>query len=377
MRVALLTNFIPPYRRRLYEELGRRCSDFQILLSAATEFDREWPPEWGSLPVRLQRNIAIRSSRKHPLQFTQPLTIHVPYDTIPQLMHFRPDVIISAEMGMRTLQAMVYRKLFPKSRLVIWAKVSEVTEQGRGNLRHWLRRVLLPNADAVIVNGESGARYINQFGVKRERLFFVHCMPEMDPFLSIPAERTSPVRHRLLYSGMLTKLKGVLPFLRHLSDWASHHPDRHVDLDLAGSGPLHAEIATFGAPPNLSLRLLGSVAYDKMPQVYRDAGILVFPTLSDEWGMVVPEAMASGMPVLGSLFSQAVEELVKPGENGWTFRPNSESEIRHALDCALQTPANRLNAMAERARSDVARFHPPAVADRMMAAVNYAAGGIH
>ena len=199
-------------------------------------------------------------------------------------------------------------------------------------------------------------------------------MPEMNPFLSVSAERESPLRHRLLYSGMLTELKGVLPFLRHLADWAARHPERHVDFHLAGTGPLRAEIASFGVPPNLSVRLLGSVAYDKMPQVYRDAGILVFPTLSDEWGMVVPEAMASGVPVLGSLFSQAVEELVKPGETGWTFRPDSEFEIQRALDCALQTPAIRLNAMAERARSDVARFHPPAVADLMMAAVTYAAG---
>ena len=54
----------------------------------------------------------------------------------------------------------------------------------------------------------------------------------------------------------------------------------------------------------------------------RKVGVLVFPTLADEWGLVVNEALAAGVPVLGSLYSQAVEELVRDGENGWTFRPD-------------------------------------------------------
>ena len=157
MRVALLTNFIPPYRAPLYREIERRCSDFRIFLSAPTEAGRTWKPDWGQLPVQMQRSIASKWTWRHPSRFSERMTMHFPYDTVPLLMRFRPDVVFAGEMGFRTLQASIYRRLFPESALVIWAKVSDATEQGRGRLRHWLRTSLLGTTDAVVVNGESGA----------------------------------------------------------------------------------------------------------------------------------------------------------------------------------------------------------------------------
>src|SRR5712664_3128747 len=118
MRIALLTNFIPPYRLPLYSEMVHRCTTFRVFLSARTEAGRAWTPEWGRLPVQLQRNVSFQSNWRHPHKFAEPLTIHFPYDTLPQLFHFHPDVIVSCELGMRTLQAAVYRHYFSNSRLV-------------------------------------------------------------------------------------------------------------------------------------------------------------------------------------------------------------------------------------------------------------------
>jgi glycosyltransferase involved in cell wall biosynthesis len=365
MRVALLANYVPPYRIVLYEEMQRRFAEFRIFVSTRMERGRYWPQDWADLPVHVQKNLAFRGTWRHPNHFSEPLTIQVPYDTFPLLSRFRPDVIISSEMGIRTLQAAIYCRVFKQTRLIIWAMVSEVTEQGRGTIRHWLRARLLRRADAVIVNGESGARYIQRFGVSRDRLVVVPYTTALGPFLAIPAERGPEVRRRLLYSGMLTERKGLVPFLRHLADFARRHPAREIEFDIVGDGPLRHAIATFPPPPNLKIRMLGHVSYDQLPSVYRGAGILVFPTLADEWGLVVTEAMASGVVVLGSLYSQAVEELVKDGENGWTFRPDLGHDMAAKLEAALGTPFDRLDAMAERARSSVCDATPAALADRI------------
>ena len=371
MRLALLTNFIPPYRRTLYEEIERQCTDFRILLSAVTEPGRTWTPEWGELPVQLQRSIALRGTWRYPSRFSEPLTVHFPYDTVPQLARFRPDVIISCELGLRTLQAALYHWLSPDSKFIIWAKLSDVTEQGRGLLRHWLRTFLLRKAGAVITNGEGGVRYLRRLGLERERMFIAPATTELPPFLALPATRGPDVRHRLLYSGVFTERKGVLPFLSVLADWARNNPQRHVELSLVGHGPLRSQITSFNGPSNLDVRLLGSVAYDRLPDIYREGGILAFPTLADEWGMVVTEAMASGLPVLGSIYSQAVEELVQDNESGWVFRPDHPHEMRDALDRALATSAPRLNEMAENARARVRNVTPAVVAGKIMAAVEY------
>jgi len=161
-------------------------------------------------------------------------------------------------------------------------------------------------------------------------------------------------------------------FLPALSNWAARNIDRNVELVVVGQGPLSLEVAGFRCPKNLTLRLLGPVAYDQMPDVYQNGGILIFPTLADEWGMVVTEAMAAGVPVLGSLYSQAVEELVVDGENGWTFRPDRPAEMYGALDRALNASHDAVNQMAVGARSAAREITPSTVAEAVFAAMDYA-----
>jgi hypothetical protein len=60
--------------------------------------------------------------------------------------------------------------------------------------------------------------------------------------------------------------------------------------------------------------------------------------------------MASGIPVLGSLYSGAVEEMVEDGKSGWTFRPDRPPEMYSALDRALSTTPTQLNLMRAHAR---------------------------
>jgi glycosyltransferase involved in cell wall biosynthesis len=371
MRVALLTNFIPPYRVPLYEEIWRRCSDFRIFVSATTEPNRAWVPEWGTLPVQLQRSVAIQGLWRHPNKFSESLTLHLPYDTIPELVRFRPDVVISAEMGMRTAQAAAYCQL-SNSPLVIWATLSDVTEQGRGRLRRWLRPKLLRHADSVIINGAGGVRYLRGLGVNASSMFRAPYTTDLGPFLTLPTERSVGLRHRLLYSGSLTHRKGLMLFLPTLSNWAARNMDRNVELVVVGQGPLSPEVSGFHCAKNLTIRRLGHVPYDQVPDVYQNGGILIFPTLADEWGMVVTEAMAAGVPVLGSLYSQAVEELVIDGENGWTFRPDRPAEMYGALDRALNASHDAVNQMAVRARSASREITPSTVAEAVFAAMDFA-----
>jgi hypothetical protein len=116
------------------------------------------------------------------------------------------------------------------------------------------------------------------------------------------------------------------------------------------------------------LSLLGAVDYDGLSRIYGDCGIFVLPTLADEWGIVVNEAMAAGLPVLGSIQAQAVEELVEDGHNGWRFDADSADSALAALSRALATTPEALEAMREAAQRTVAAITPDAMARRMRAA---------
>jgi glycosyltransferase involved in cell wall biosynthesis len=371
VKVALLTNFIPPYRVPLLQELAKRVVDLQIFISTPMEPNRLWPVDWQDLNVHVQRTITIQRTWRHPAGFSDAQYVHFPYDTFAQLRFYKPDVILSVELGFRSLQAVIYRSIYKKSRLILWEALTEYTEQGRGRLRNLLRYGLLPHADAVIVKGESGAHYLARFGVPDRLIFQIPDTPPMESFSSVPLERRSNDTIHLLAVGQLIQRKGLVPFLRMLRQWAESNPDRSIEFMCAGSGPLLNDLASQLLPPNLKLSLLGNIKYSDLPTIYAKADILAFPTLADEWGLVVNEAMASGLPVLGSLYSQAVEELVQDGKTGWTFRPDHLDEIADAINRALSTQPEQLVKMRLAARTRALMITPPLIADQFISAIEF------
>jgi len=115
--------------------------------------------------------------------------------------------------------------------------------------------------------------------------------------------------------------------------------------------------------------LLGPVAPERRWAAFDGADLFILPTLADSWGLVVNEAMMAGVPVLGSDRSQAVEQTVVDGQNGWIFSPESPTHVRAALDRALRAPPNLLAMMKANARETALRFSPEHVADCMEAAI--------
>ena len=85
--------------------------------------------------------------------------------------------------------------------------------------------------------------------------------------------------------------------------------------------------------------------------MYGSCDIFVFPTLADDWGVAVNEAMAASLPVLGSVYSQAVEELVRDGVNGWVSRPDDPAGMQRCLEGAMNTLPADLARMGARGRA--------------------------
>jgi glycosyltransferase involved in cell wall biosynthesis len=156
-----------------------------------------------------------------------------------------------------------------------------------------------------------------------------------------------------------------------LSEWLQKHPREKCEFWIAGDGPLRGELEKYPAPPQLRLRFLGSVAYEELPELYAQGGIFVFPTLADEWGVVVNEALAAGLPILGSLYSQAMEELVEDGRNGWTFRPDHGDEMYAALDRAMTATEEQLDEMRLAGRERVRSLSPAYGAECFVDAIEY------
>jgi glycosyltransferase involved in cell wall biosynthesis len=361
-KVVLLVNMIPPYRLPVFEALARRVGQLLVWISTPMEPDRQWQPEWGRLDVEVQRSLTLRQSRQHPHGFLDKQFVHFPYDTIPRLRRSRPDVVITSELGLRTAQAAVWCAA-TSTPLAMVVHVSESSERGRDRdrVRRMLRRTLLRRADVVFVPGQSGARYVRGLGADPDRIRVVHSVSPLKD--AVPVEIGRDEGHRLLYAGQLIERKGIVPFVEALVRWGLRHPEERVSLHIVGTGPEATRLGRLQLPGNVTVDMEAPLPYECMAEMYRTADVLAFPTLADEWGLVVNEAMSVGLPVLGSRHSQAVEELVEEGVNGWTFVPHQPEAVDEALERALRTPPEQLARMGAAARDTVRPLTPESVAD--------------
>lgn len=347
-KIALLTNFLPPYRITVLELLKDSVESLRIFISVQMESNRRWNANWGALDVTVQRSLSWSSPAVHGDSFQEDRTIHFPYDTLFQLRSYRPDAIIASEFGLRTIQAAIYKCFSPRTRLLVWATISMITEKHRGALRKLIRRLVLKVADGVLVNGSSGAAYIQGLGFPQERIHVVPQATDNELFAGPPLRADDSVC-KLLYTGQLIERKGLVQFHEQLLRWCRLHPDSQISWTLVGTGPLKGTIKSWNRPANYALNLLDEVPYCDLPAQYLMADIFTLPSLADEWGLVVNEAMIAGLPVLGSINSQAVEDLVVEGQNGWRFSPDRSDEVFEALSRALDCSRETWNTMRAKA----------------------------
>ncbi len=360
-KMAVLTHYLPPYMGRVLQHVTRRIPQSKVLLSIPLEPNRNYALDWGNMDVEVQKSWMLRRRWKHRVGFNDELYVHVPYDTYAQLRRMQPDLVFSFELGFRSLASALYRRLHPRSRLAYCVCVSEHTEHGRGGARWLLRRALIKQADAITYNGPSCRRYLRQLGVPDHKLF---------PFPYAADDRTEPPllqrdnepNRRLLVLGQLNERKGVLQALDAVSGYALAHPEQVWDLTFIGSGPLMSELAQRQVPGNLKVHVLGNIDPMELSMKLSEYGVLLFPTLADEWGLVVNEAMRAGMPVIGSRYAQASITLIDEGRNGWLYSPDQPQELHACLSQVYALTATQLREMRDVARITVSNITSQAVA---------------
>jgi glycosyltransferase involved in cell wall biosynthesis len=100
---------------------------------------------------------------------------------------------------------------------------------------------------------------------------------------------------------------------------------------LLGDGPLKSDLCRLISDLGLQahVHLPGFRPYDELPVYYALANAFVHASTSEQWGLVVNEAIASGLPVIVSERCGCGPELVQG--NGFTFDPTNEHELTTRL----------------------------------------------
>jgi glycosyltransferase involved in cell wall biosynthesis len=97
------------------------------------------------------------------------------------------------------------------------------------------------------------------------------------------------------------------------------------------------------------VRILGFKQYAELASAYAGADVLIVPSRYDGWGLVVPEGLAAGMPVISTYSTGAARELIEP-ENGWIIPAGDEQALLSAMRSAATLGIDRRKTMCHHAR---------------------------
>lgn len=335
-RLAILNNIVPPYRIPIYINLAKA---FQTTVILSGKEDNAL--KWGGMEKPLVQNgVAVKNASgityRHK-DYTkdgkvfQTRNLHINPGYLPILAQEKPDVVISNEMGFRSIMALLYGALFRKP-VWIWWGGTKHTEQKRIFLKHWFRWIFVGLVRRWISYGATSTDYLLQIGVKRERILQIqNCVDENIYAGPVEPAYTYQPRPVFLLAGQMIMRKGFDLYLKAAAKIQKE--GRRFTTLLVGDGPEKETIWQMAVTLGLQdVHMLPPHSPDKMSSVYRSADVFVFPTLDDIWGLVVNESIWSGVPVLSSIYAGCTSEIVPP-EN--RFDPLDPEDFDRALRLVL------------------------------------------
>jgi glycosyltransferase involved in cell wall biosynthesis len=139
----------------------------------------------------------------------------------------------------------------------------------------------------------------------------------------------------------------------------ARHPRLRFRYVVAGEGPDRALIERLIADRDLGgeVELRGWLEPADLPGFYHSGDVFVHASNFDPFPNAVLEAMASGLPVVGSLAAGSVKDRVVDGENGYVHPAGDVETLAAKLATILGLPVDARRALGRRARETALRWH--------------------
>lgn len=301
----------------------------------------------------------------------------------PFLWNFRPHVIFVPSYWHWSLFINATGRLLG-AKIVMMNESHSGTERARG-LTRTLKKAVVKRFHAALVGGNPHRRHFAKLGLDESVIHLGYDAVDNEHFTNesqaarLDAENLREQfqlpEHYFLNLGRMVKKKNLLLLIQAYALLLKRDPLLPHDLVLVGSGEEIDGLRSFCRQLKLTIvdqtdpqRLQQRVGHRKHlataggertereegttsaielrtptvhfygfrqihenPIFYALASAFILPSSTEEWGLVVNEAMASGLPVLVSKEAGCAEDLVQEGVNGFTFSPRSAEELTNLL----------------------------------------------
>jgi len=358
MKVLLLNNVPAPYFNPLFERLGRESGwALTVCYVTARKNDIGWgeqPPDSGAA----YRTIILdgEPSRLKDFLGRPAATVRL----LGVLARERPDYLISYGYWLPPQAAAISWAVATGRPFAVIGDANYYNDHATGVRRAvkgmWLKQVIR-HAAALITVGTASRMFWEAYGARPDKLFESRYVVDNDFFARAAEERreeAAELRARwgleeavvFLYVGRLVRRKGIDLLLRA----ASRLADENVAVIVAGDGEDRQALEEL-AQGGRRVIFAGRLEPGELPLYYAMADALVLPARDEPWGLVVNEAMASGLAVIAHRHCGAAVDLVGP-DNGVALETFSVAELVEAMRL-IAADGGRRRAMRRRSREKI------------------------
>ena len=261
----------------------------------------------------------------------------------------------------------------PAIAAAVWARVHGaasvlMTESTEGDHRRsfWKERIkgfgLRVLFDWAVAGGKAHRDYLQQLGFPVNRVAGYYDVVDNRFFAEgtqkLREDTSAATQPYFLYVGRLAMEKNVATLL---ASWLDYRKAGGAwPLVLVGDGPEAASLkaAAAASPYTEDVLFPGLKASHALLPYYAFAGCFVLPSSREPWGLVVNEAMASGLPVLVSDVCGCGPDLVGEGLNGFSFSPADSAALTSLLHRMEQMSPEQRERMGQSSSEIVAHYSP-------------------
>lgn len=260
----------------------------------------------------------------------------------------------------------------------------------RNPVKEWLKRQIVKLCAAGLAGGRPQAHYLKRLGLPANHIFTGYDAVDNQYFQrQSEAARSNDAQLRARYKlperyflacARFTEKKNLQGLLRAYARYRELGRLIGVttpwDLVLLGDGPLRETLCSMRAALGLdgSFHLPGATQYAELPVFYGLAQGFIHASTTEQWGLVVNEAMACGLPVLVSNRCGCASDLVREGHNGFTFDPGDTEQLAKLMLEMSLLPAMKRGTLGANSQRQISRFGPEAFAAGMQQAIDAALG---
>ena len=309
------------------------------------------------------------------------------------LVSASPDVVFVPGWGFRGGRYAMKWCVQNKVPMVIMSE-STPWDSPRNFIREWTKSQLVSFASAALVGGQPHTEYLEILKMPKDHIFQGYDVVDNDYFQKMALNKKGDISGTpyFLASNRFVEKKNLLRLIQAYQHYLfSYHDVSEINrifrpepwpLILLGDGELKEEVFQHCRKLKLPLRDMmlepvvafssqlkcfqaGGIIFagfrqlEDLPAFYANAGTFVHASTTEQWGLVVNEAMASGLPVIVSSHCGCATDLVHEGVNGFTFDPYDTTDLNKLMQQFSCLSPESLAEMGREGQCIVNSFAPP------------------